>query len=207
MAARSLMTSGTYHMLWLTIGITQRPDITSRFTSGASFLPVGPLLLKRPPGICLGIPAPAVLSPVPDRYDFARGESAIINAGCFYPGASTKRYISRSYCDRNSIHFFDTNQLQRKCANSQLCRSSGKTWKPDCFELLAHNTEPQMVSGETILPAPSDVVIISGKTDSAAPLASRITRSTVASDSSTHENALPFSSVNCKGRSNYRSYR
>lgn len=107
--------------------------------------------------------------------------------------------------ERASIFSTPTNSKENMPTLSS--RSSGKTWKPYCFELLAHNTEPQMVGGETILPAPSDIVIISGKTDSAAPLASRISRSKVASNYSTHENALPFSSVNCKGRSNYRSYR
>lgn len=60
------------------------------------------------------------------------------------------------------------------------------------IEPLAHDTQPHMVGGEKILPDPSDIVIISGKTDSAAPLTSRITRNTVASDFSTHETPYPF---------------
>lgn len=72
--------------------ITQRPDITSRFPSGASFLPGGPSILERPSGICIPKPAPAILNPVSDVT--VHGESTIITAGWFHPGACIRQDLA-----------------------------------------------------------------------------------------------------------------
>lgn len=64
--------------------------------------------------------------------------------------------------------------------------------KSSITEPLAHDRQFQMVSGKTILSNPSNIVIIPDKTNSAAPLASRMTINTVASEFSAYEMPYPF---------------
>lgn len=219
--------------------ITQRPDIMSRFPPGASFLPGGPSILERPPDLCLGDVAPAKLNPVPDMT--VHGESTIINAGCFHPGACIRQDLATvtttpiapveiertpapsatlaGVIATETAFIFSTPSnveenvptlssvaapaklgnliasafgLPLNQTNDENSDHLSTTAKGSIIEPLAHDTQPQMVGGETILPDLSDNVIISGKTDSATPLASRITRNTVASDFSTHETPYPF---------------
>lgn len=64
--------------------------------------------------------------------------------------------------------------------------------KSSIIEPLAHGSRFQVVGGETIVLDPSHVVIISGKTYSVAPLASRISTNTVASALSAYETPRPI---------------
>lgn len=220
--------------------ITQQPSITSRFPSGASFLPGGPSILERPPGRCLREAHPAQLNPVPDMT--VHGESTIINAGCFHPGAcirqdlaavtttpippvesertpSPSATLAGAIATETAFIFstppskFKENVptlssvaapaklgnliasafgLPFKQTNDENSVHPLTTAKSSTIEPPAHGTQSQMVGGETILPDSSDIVIISGKTDSVAPSAARVTTITDASGFSAYETPLPF---------------
>lgn len=76
--------------------------------------------------------------------------------------------------------------------NEENSDSPPTTAKSSIIEPLAHGSQFQVVGGETIVPDPSHVVIISGKTYSVAPLASRISTNTVASALSAYETPRPI---------------
>ncbi|MCJ1342277.1 hypothetical protein MMC31_000457 [Peltigera leucophlebia] len=217
--------------------ITQRSDITSRFPSGASFLPGGPSIIERP-SLCIGLPAPAALDAAADMT--VHGESTITNAGCFHPGAcihqdsttvtittiapvESKRTPEPSATlggaiAAETIFTFSTPSnfqenaptpssvaaparlggliasafgLPFKKTDGERSDNPSTNAKGSAIEPLAHGAQSQVLDGETVVSDSSPIIIISGKSYSVAPLASRISTNIVASALSAYETPRP----------------